>query len=568
MTDKSAKGKNNLWVFREGKKNVSSENLLGDLKQAVLQLPLACTREQVIPVLLRAGELECGLADAGWTGLPIVQQVTDALAAAMLGDQTAMTHVPELLAELHRPSLPERVAISPAEGFAYYALHPNDFARLVTEIALSTNRAAVIGIRTIGATLSAITAAALRAKGVEAERITVRPCGHPYGRETRFTNEQLRWVREYEARSADFLVVDEGPGRSGSSFLSVGEALEQQGVPVDHITFLGSRAVGSGELCAADADRRWSRFRFFVPRPHTYERFRDDIYIGGGRWRSELFTLHSHSPACWPQMERLKFLSGDRRSLFKFEGFGSFGESARQHSSLLARGGFGYEPEFAGDGMTRYPVILGPCGEAQSVSRADLERLATYCAFRAAEFRVLPAQKPQLREMVEFNVRTEFGIDLHDQIECLDRITNVLVDGRMQPYEWIRRPDDTLMKVDANTHGDDHFFPGPTDIAWDLAGAIVEWQLKPDAENFLLNTYREATGDDVRERIPSFVLAYGVFRFAYCEMALATVANTEEVFRLQNASNYYRQVAARSLQQLGFPSSYTAMPEESLQQRC
>ena len=33
------------------------------------------------------------------------------------------------------------------------------------------------------------------------------------------------------------------------------------------------------------------------------------------------------------------------------------------------------------------------------------------------------------------------------------------------------------MKVDAAAHGDDHGFPGPVDVAWDLAGAVVEWEL-------------------------------------------------------------------------------------------
>src|SRR5262249_28094522 len=56
----------------------------------------------------------------------------------------------------------------------------------------------------------------------------------------------------------------------------------------------------------------------------------------------------------------------------------------------------------------------------------------------------------------------------------------IAVDGRMAPHEWIRTGD-ALLKTDAVDHHDDHFLPGPTDLAWDVAGFSVEWGLAPDA---------------------------------------------------------------------------------------
>ena len=53
----------------------------------------------------------------------------------------------------------------------------------------------------------------------------------------------------------------------------------------------------------------------------------------------------------------------------------------------------------------------------------------------------------------------------------------LIVDGRLQPWEWIVTRQGVLLKTDASSHGDDHFLPGPTDIAWDLAGVIVDWDL-------------------------------------------------------------------------------------------
>ena len=53
-------------------------------------------------------------------------------------------------------------------------------------------------------------------------------------------------------------------------------------------------------------------------------------------------------------------------------------------------------------------------------------------------------------------------------------------------------------------HGDDHFFPGPTDIAWDLAGTIVEWELAPAVDRTADRGYqqcRPATRESRLERV-------------------------------------------------------------------
>ena len=44
------------------------------------------------------------------------------------------------------------------------------------------------------------------------------------------------------------------------------------------------------------------------------------------------------------------------------------------------------------------------------------------------------------------------------------------MDNRMFPHEWLatRR---SYIKTDGTDHHDDHFYPGPQDIAWDLAAS-------------------------------------------------------------------------------------------------
>jgi thiamine kinase-like enzyme len=115
----------------------------------------------------------------------------------------------------------------------------------------------------------------------------------------------------------------------------------------------------------------------------------------------------------------------------------------------------------------------------------------------------------------------------------------------MQSHEWLLSKDGKLLKTDSGSHGDDHFFPGPTDIAWDLAGAIVEWQLNEQQTADLLYLYHRASGDNAAGRIDGFINAYAVFWLAYCLMAANATNGSEEQPRLQHAAETHRAVLTR-----------------------
>ena len=540
------------WVFREGRASIQGVRLAKELETSLVALlaePL--NQERTLSGLLRAGELETALADFGSPSLGTATELTDAVAAMLWPGARSASRLQALANRLSLLSLPNRMSVAPAEGFAYYALHPIDFANLALSVAPECETAAVIGVRTIGTTLSAIVAAALETKGVSAERISLRPTGHPYDRVTQLTPEQLRWIAQHRARGARFLIVDEGPGRSGSSFLSVGEALVRAGINPRQILFLGSRQVDARELCATNALSRWSQFRFLSPKRTSYQRFEGYTYIGSGHWRS-LFLSEQSWPPCWPQMERLKFLSPDGCSLFKFEGFGRFGETILERAKRLESGGFGCVAEDAADGFLRYPVIQGEASRTSDLGVDLLEHIAQYCAFRTRAFALGEQDASQLPDMLRFNLGQEFSEEAAFGVntELLATPSVVLADGRMQPHEWIHRSDGQWFKLDACSHGDDHFFPGPVDIAWDLAGAIVEWQMNRDAREFLLARFRRLTGDDPTQRLPVFLLAYAVFRLVYCGMALTTVLGSPEEPLLRKECNRYHHLSETALAQL------------------
>jgi hypothetical protein len=111
----------------------------------------------------------------------------------------------------------------------------------------------------------------------------------------------------------------------------------------------------------------------------------------------------------------------------------------------------------------------------------------------------------------------------------------------MFPHEWIAT-DRGLVKLDALEHHDDHFYPGPHDIAWDAAGTIVEFGLEGDAEDGLVAQIASALGDShLPARMPFFVAAYLAFRAGYCSLGASALGDTPDAARLRAAAARYTQ---------------------------
>ncbi|HWR36086.1 MAG TPA: hypothetical protein VN622_09485 [Clostridia bacterium] len=538
----------NMWVFRDGRKLVTGKWLVAGLAMSLQALASCCDREHLLDAILWAGELECALSDADSIHVPVAAAITDALAAALIGSSIARSEV--LRQQLASIELCGTVRVSIPESFAYYALNPLKFADLVSRLELThrhndcnhrSQTAGVVGIRSIGTTLSAVVLAALRRQGIEAERITVRPSGHPYNRELKFSAQQLAWVNEL--RSSDFLIVDEGPGLSGSSFLATGEALLGAGVDEAKITFLGTRQPDPGALRASDAAVRWARFRSFFTSDERYLPEGAGTPLGGGAWRKHFLPADSQ-PGSWTQMEPLKFLSADRQRIFRFEGYGRYGAEVGRRSAQLALARFapGYFGNFAGFGCYQY--LSGRPALHSDLSNTILQRMADYCAFRACAIHPEAEQPSDLERMLRFDWKTEFGIELGEEA-LLQLARPVVADGRMLPHKWFLTSSGEALKLDAATHGDDHFFPGPCDIAWDLAGTIVEWGLGSAATETFLARYKNISGDDPRPRLKAYLLAYGIFRCAYMKMAAKAMGGTIEEPLLHNQYMQYRAICER-----------------------
>jgi hypothetical protein len=177
---------------------------------------------------------------------------------------------------------------------------------------------------------------------------------------------------------------------------------------------------------------------------------------------------------------------------------------------------------------------------------ALLQRLAQYCAFRSSAFREPAAAGQELGAMAAWNLHEEFGVPYEPHSFELEVKSPVIADGRMQPHEWLLT-ERGMLKSDGASHGDDHFYPGPADIAWDLAGAIVEWDMGRDAADSLVRRYGELSGDRVQHRLPAWLQAYTAFRLGYCKMAAESLSGTAEEERLLRDYRRYRGRARANL---------------------
>ena len=558
-------------IFRDSRRRTCASELAGAVRESLSALG-ATSLDSLLMPLLQSGELECALSDAAAAteACSRASRLTDLFAdAAIAADADDPIDVRQILTTasslLGKIQFSGDLSVSVPEGFAYYALHPLDYADLVERSQGEGGPAIVIGIRSIGTTLSAVVAAKLRwtknrnvrearragcpgsrdfrgpavsSPGDQSvRRFTVRPTGHPYDRQCVFDPAQRAHIAEGLALGAMFLVCDEGPGRSGSSLLSVAEALEQEGVARSRIVILCAYEPDVAALCARDAAERWSRYRVLAA--GVTQRLPSDAteYLGGGEWRKKSFTSREKCPALWPQMERLRYGSPDGRRLLSFEGHGPYGAAVRHRQQALSDAGFGLPYLGQDAGFGRHELLKGRLSRGDDVSNHLLKHMAEYCAWRAREFAVSNADVSQLETMARVNYEREFGTPA-DLVLSLERPT--VCDARMMPHEWLRADDGRWVKLNAAIHGDDHFFPGPCDIAWDLAGAIVEWNLDESARAYLLSEYRRVSGDDPTRRIAAYESAYATFRMAWSGMAAGSVSDDGEKGRLIRDYREYR----------------------------
>lgn len=572
-------------VYRDATRFVDPRLLLAAIEGRLRAFAGAdrISHAEATDLLVLAGELEAGLMDAQFPdadGLGVlagpVQGTT--LAFARLFRLSARRREPGLLRraaadaraaiarQLQEP-LPRKVRLKVSEGYAYYGLYPETYLEAAERFGRDTApaHAVVIGLRSIGTSLSAVVAAGLEDRGWSAETLSLRPRGPCWDRRPRLTRALHGALRCRHDRW--FLIVDEGPGLSGSSFCGTAELLAGLGIADGHIVFFPSRET-TGEAFRSEAARqRWPRHRkTFVSFEQAWLRHRrigdGTVDLSGGRWRDLLCGSDAIRPAVQPQHERRKYLEVEARGgalLFRFAGLGRYGETGFRRAAELAESGFGPPAVGFKDGFLALRFVRGrpltpPAGSDPEFLRAA----AAYVAYRARSFPTGgTVGNDEVTAMIEANVGELLGPGWLDGLRGLGRFMPVLdiapeieVDGRMLPHEWLQTRNGYL-KTDGTDHNCDHFFPGAHDIAWDVAALEAEFLLPDGAGHALAQAVADATRDrTLPDRLPFQSVAYLAFRLGYATLAARTLERTPDGWRMARLARRYKGQLRRAVLRL------------------
>ncbi|WP_225769924.1 hypothetical protein [Inquilinus sp. Marseille-Q2685] len=476
---------------------------------------------------------------------------------------------------LARQALPGAIRCRLAEGFAFYALYPEAYLEAAVRAGLRPPR--VIGIRSIGLTLGAVVAEACGAHGPA----SVRPVGHPFRRELAVDPGLAADILRDPA--ATYAVVDEGPGLSGSSFGAVADWLEAHGVDRTRIRFFPGHGGEPGPQASPAHRERWRSaarhvvdFDTLALRPrqpwHGLGGWIEDLVGGpgrledlsGGAWREGLALPPGRWPPAHRQQERRKFRldTGGRRFLMKFAGLGRHGRDKLRRAQALHDAGFGAEPVGCRRGflVERWIEDARPLDPRAGDRHALLRRLAAYLGFRARRFPAAPesgATLSTLAEMLCHNATEALGEEAGRAFGRLaraagrleGRVRRVETDNRLHRWEWLLDRHGTLLKTDAVDHCAAHDLVGCQDIAWDVAGAAVEFDLNPEEAGEL----ERLVGHEARQPVDpelSRVLApcYAAFQLGAFTMARDAAADDpDEAARLDREVSRYTRHLRRFL---------------------
>ncbi|MDB6123175.1 MAG: glutamate-semialdehyde -aminomutase-like protein [Pedosphaera sp.] len=475
------------------------------------------------------------------------------------------------------------VTVKIPEGFEFYTLFPEQYCasalQWLERNSLSTrNRTAlVVGIRSIGTSLSALVTATLAAAGWQTRRVTVRPTGHPFERKVDFAAHDL------DSRSRA-LIVDEGPGISGSSMAAVAKALAASGFKPEQISFLPGHGGGPGSAASAETHAWWaSTVRHVNPLGNLRwngcsltellaqksavlcneakipsSQMQD---LSAGQWRQKVYSNETDWPAVCMPFEKSKYLYSTRSGvavLWKFIGFGSIGDNLQSFREPIANEFFNREKT---DHLTSLGYLHGflalPWINGKPLVQSDANNSEV---INAIAHRIIAAVGPplsaadqadsvsRLSQMLHWNAQEVFGKNIALRTQAVIKAACNLPsgpshgDGRMAPHNWIRASDGTLFKTGSLGNRIDHTIVGRQPVIWDVAGAMVEWDFTIASAAPLVRAVNDAFTSAINaDALTFYCMAYAAFQMGQASLCadLCNV-NPGEKTRLKSAVAFYR----------------------------
>ncbi|MGE5353185.1 MAG: hypothetical protein ACM3P0_13965 [Acidobacteriota bacterium] len=452
------------------------------------------------------------------------------------------------------------------EGYAFYSLYPEMYLKSADNFfnIFFPSEVTVIGIRSIGTSLSAIVAARLEESGSRVRSLTVRPRGFYFDRKLVIDMELEEELKA--SHHGYYLIVDEGPGLSGSSFTSVAERLNSLGINDDRIVFFPSYKTDGQNFVSEKSKAIWMKHMKF------HSEFEDVISIRGifpeyagevkdvsaGMWRNVVFKNAEEFPPVYPNFEQRKYLSEDNKYLIKFAGLGRYGRDLFERAEILASEGFSPQALAFENGFILSRFIEGKPLSTSDVNVSLLDRAASYLVFLKRAFPNSSSRTyTETEEMISVNLMKGLGDEWSDRfmrlrasLKPLFSTAATALDGRILPFEWLGS-NGNYIKTDSIHHHKDHFFPGCQDIMYDLAGFITEFSLGKEEEQYFIQSYIKQSGDkDVESRLPFYFIFYNAFRLGMTQFS-AQMSPDPEKQKFQLLSSKYSNNLKNLLMHVG-----------------
>ena len=548
----------------------------------LLEMNSSLHYSKLISLLLEVAELETGITDTVSIDVdrltPLVKlchEMTNISAEMVyetwvgkLFTNDCKKQIRNIIKEIADCDAPRLIPACIPEGFAFYGLYPEMYMEAAEQFFLkrTPEKIVCVGLRTIGTVLAALVEVVLKKKGCTTWSFTLRPKGHPYNRSVEFTAE-IR-DRLIQLRNSWFLVIDEGPGLSGSSICGTLEKLIEIRIPAEKIVIFPSWNPDANRFVSEKAKRLWPLFDKFTTdftdvwiTNCKLQKIFDMEIIGdfsAGRWRETVIKDEFHFPAVYSHHERRKYLLLDNqcnRYIAKWIGLGKYGDALLTRAKILADNNFSPPVRCTTYGFAVSPFVEGCPLRSDDVSQKLFEFAADYFCFIKSNFpSKLSTSYEKFNEMIHSNVFECLGSSYDVKLKAIDLFPKnvyennvVAVDGRVMPHEWLWTGD-RYYKVDQLEHHCDQFFPGCQNIAWDIAAFCIEFSLDQKAEHDFIDCYVQRDSDrHIYELIPYFRIAYLAYRLGYVSSAANSLFDTMDGNRFVNEIEKYKRILLKDL---------------------
>jgi hydroxymethylpyrimidine pyrophosphatase-like HAD family hydrolase len=409
------------------------------------------------------------------------------------------------------------------------------------------NPVLVLGLRTAGSYFAPVVCACLKSEGYQrVDSATLRP-------KRGISLWEFDQLKACAARGGSAVIVDE-PMTTGYTAGKAVRVLRQAGVEASKIVAAfpvhpnrGSKPEffpGSAIRTLPLAREEWHKWQLL--KPQAVESILQEYFLARG-YRRAILTLSPRLEECSATLNGLCVEKGHIRFKriyeVRLEDPAGNVETRYVLAKSIGWGWLGYHAFLAADRLASYiPPTLGlrsgilftewlpQTHSTQMLPNREqlVETLASYIAERVHSLGLKEDPSPDLlrqnnhrglellantlsrayRHSIAAAVKRRRIREKLAQIGCPKP---TLIDGKMRRVEWIHGPNQ-LLKTDFDQHGLGKTELNVTDPAYDLAEAILHWELSPTEEGNLVTRYVEKSGDtDIEKRLFLHKLLAGIW---------------------------------------------------------